>query len=266
MKLTTFIRIAGLAISMAGLAFADNVMLYNTVNNATSTTGANKVSFAMTGAGTNNQRLVGQNISISTLSSLSPGPITLRNCFSCVLNFSSGVGASYVAGTPGPLGGRPNQIWTFASGGAASITGAVDSNNNGFLDAGDIGGGASMTLLSGTFLNSPTVTMFPIKPTDYRVAAGLILNSQNTQLNQFFFGSPLAGPVWTGTLNLNFNPFGTPVPGGGTLGLPTFTSKTIISGSLVNTSPVPEPSSILLFSAVTGFLGIGLAMRRRRVQ
>ena len=159
-----------------------------------------------------------------------------------------------------PFGSPLTPTWTFASGGSAAITGGVDLNGNGFLDAGDIAAGS--TLLSGTFLNSPTASSSV--GTDVRVAAGLILNSQNTALNQYFFGKPLAGPVWQGSLNLLFNPFGKPRPPGGTTALPTFVSKTIVSGSLLNTNAVPEPGSVLLFSSATGFLGIGLMLRRRR--
>jgi len=240
------------------LAFADNVVLYDVAANKTSASGLNTIYFGL-GGGPNSGLLVGQNISITTANQISPG-LVLKNCIGCTLNFTSGAVSSYSPGTPGPFGGLPNQSWAFSSGGAASITGGVDLNENGILDAGDIAAGSN--LLSGYFLNSPTVTSNP--NSDLRVAAGLILNSQNTQLNQYFFGKPIAGPVWTGSLTLLFNPNGRPKPPGGTPALPTFISQTIISGSLVNSSPVPEPGSVLLFSSVTGFLGLGLMLRRRR--
>jgi len=259
MKLTTFIRVAGLAVSMTGLAFAESVVLYDVANNQVSTAGSNTVSFGVSGP--NAYQLVGTNIAIPTLSRLSPGPISGLNCTGCVMSFISGTLTSYTSGGiwPNSGGWGMNPVWNFGSGGTALITGGIDINNDGdLLDAVDIAAGS--TLLSGSFINSTTVSGNPT--TDLVVATGLILNSQNQQLNQFFFGQALAGPVWTGSLNLQFSPFGTPKPPGGNAGLQTFTSEGILNGSLVNSTP--EPGSVLLFSSITGILGFGLVMRRRR--
>ena len=254
MKLTTFIRVAGLAVSMTGFAFAESVVLYDVANNQVSTATTGTVSFGVSGP--NAYQLVGSNIAISTLSRLSPGPISGLACSACVMNFTSGflTPGGYTPGGIWPGGWGMNPVWSFDSGGSVSIFGSVDLDGDNILDI------VNQPLLTGSFINSTTVT--GNSATDLVVASSLVLNSQNTQLNQYFFNQALAGPIWTGALNLNFNPFGTPQPPGGNAGLQTFTSERILNGSLVNSTP--EPGSVLLFSSITGILGFGLMMRRRR--
>jgi len=260
MKLTTFIRVAGLAISMAGLAFADNVVQYNVITNQNSTATQNKISFGTTGA-TSNQ-LVGTNLAITSLSRLAPSLLSGINCISCTLNFNTGTLASYTSSGPGPFPTTAN--YQFSGGGTATIMGAIDFNGDNIINGNDIAYG---NLLSGFFLGNVSTLAGSNPAIDYRVTAGMILNSQNLQLNQALFGSQIPGPVWTGVLNLGFKPFGTPPPGSaiGLYGSRTFTSSRIVLGSLVNSAPVPEPGSVLLFSSITGFLGIGLMLRRRRM-
>lgn len=62
MTFPIFYKAASLAVLTAAFAFADNVVLYNTVSNTTSTAGANTVSFGV--QGTNANMLVGTNIAM----------------------------------------------------------------------------------------------------------------------------------------------------------------------------------------------------------
>ena len=250
-------------LALAGSLFADNTVVYTTVSNTASTATTNVVSFNATGptASTAN-RLLGTSIGITTLSS--PSPLASLTCFSCTLTFSTGTLSSYSPGPLDPFGWPTNPSAVFNSGGFAVITGGVDLNGNNIFDAGDIGFGdpTNTQLLTGSFMSSVTMTRRVPASLDGRVLAGLILNSQNTTLNNYLFGNPLGGPRWTGSLSLSFTPFGNPLTTGTTI--QNFVSDKIVQGSLTNVTVVPEPGSILTFSAITGVLGIGLLLRRRR--
>lgn len=263
MSISAFTKLLSLAALGCGLTLANNIVVYTTVSNTNTntTTGDNRITFGKTGV--NAFKMVGANIGVTSIARVLPNPLVNLSCISCTMNFVTGTNTSYSPGGFGPGGAPLNPSWTFASGGSASIVGSVDLNGDNVLNAldGDI---VNQTLLTGSFINSATASSIAANG-DTRVAAGLILNSQNTTLNQYLFGNPFGGPIWTGTMNIVFNPFGTPPPIGGTTALPTFTSKSIISGSLVN-SAVPEPGSVLLFSSITAILGIGLVRRRRAQQ
>jgi hypothetical protein len=252
MSIGIAVRLFGLTALVVGSAFAETVV-YGLASNVASGPTSNLVSFGTTG--TNANLLVGSNIDIVSVTRTVPGPSLFRQCIGCVLNFTSGALSSYTKGGTFPNGYPMNPVWEFSSGGSASITGGVDLNDNGILDAGDIAAGS--TLMSGHFLNSPTVT--GTSTSDLTVAAGLILNSQNTTLNQFFFNQTLGLPTWQGTLSMTFLPFGLQPPTS-TFFVRTFSSSEIHSGTLTNV--VPEPSSIMLFSTILG--GIGFAIARRR--
>ena len=260
-KTTHLMRVGVLALSMAGLAFADNVVQYDIGTNQTSTATQNRISFGASGSNANN--LVGTNIAIPTLARLSGSPWSGISCVNCLLSFVTGAINSYTSSGPGPF--PTSSTYQFGGGGTATITGGVDFNSNGIFDPGDIAVGSS--LLTGFFLGNASTITGSNPAIDYRVTAGVVLNSQNTQLNQRLFGGQIPGPVWTGVLNIGFKPFGTPPPGPstGAFSSPTFTSSQIVNGSLLNSAPVPEPGSVLLFSSITGFLGIGLVLRRRRM-
>lgn len=268
-KLITIATIA------SGLACASNIVQYQVVSNSTSVYTntssepnvkipvSNALQFNQQGApSTTANTLVGTNISIGSLSRLLPNPTLTASCYQCALTFQTGTLQSYqnVGGQTWPNGYPVYPTYTFNQGGTATITGGVDWNGNGILDVDDIP--ANSVLMTGSFIGAVTVNGMGTT-TDYQAAAGIVLNSQNQQLNTRLFGSPFAGPIWTGQMNLVFNPFG-PRPLGSSNSLPLFNSSTIISGSFVN-SAVPEPGSVLLFSSLTAILGIGV-MRRRRVQ
>lgn len=262
MNISTFTKFLSVAVLGSGLAFANNIVVYNTVSNTNTDTvlDTNRITFGKTGP--NALKMVGKSIGITSLSRLLPNPTVNLSCVNCTLNFVTGLNTGYTPGGFGPGGAPLNPSWSFASGGSASIVGSIDLNGDNVLNAldGDI---VNQTLLTGSFINSANASSIAANG-DTRIATGLILNSQNTTLNQYLFGNPFGGPVWTGSMNIVFNPFGTR-PVGSTVALPTFSSKAIISGSLVN-SAVPEPGSVLLFSSITAILGIGVARRRRQQQ
>lgn len=276
MNFSTITRMLSLSAVGCGLAFANNIVDYAVLSNAqsmyTNPVGqpnikigvSNAIQFNRTGASPATfDRLVGTNISITDVTRLLPNPLLSRNCIACSLTFTTGTLNNYSNPSGSVfLNGYPvTPTFVFNAGGSASITGGVDLNNNGILDAGDIPAGS--TLMSGNFIG-PVTASSDHTTTDFRAVAGIILNSQNAQLNQYLFGNPFSGPVWTGVMNITFNPFG-PMPIGSNNNLPLFNSRTIISGSLVN-SAVPEPGSVLLFSSLTVVLGIGIARRRRQQQ
>jgi hypothetical protein len=249
MTLPNGFRLLMLTLVVASSAFGANVLLYDVIDDSLTSGTTNLVS--LSGSGPNANALVGSNIAIGSTQRVSPAPSLLHNCLGCVLNFTSGTGVSYNTSA---------FTYTFASGGAVSIVGGVDLNNNGVLDAGDIPAGT--LLMSGSFLNNPTVFARGGTGGDLHITAGVILNSQNTQLNNFYFGAPMPGPVWNGILSLNFLPFGPRPPGSPSAILPYFNSSIIRQGSVLNNF-VPEPSSVLLYSGAFLFL-MGLTVLRRR--
>lgn len=270
MNFSALTKILSLAAVGCGLTFANNIVQYQVVSNSSSVY-TNPVGFPNYKIGVSNaiqfsnstsNTLVGTGIAIGSLSRLLPNPALTATCNQCSLTFQTGTLQSYqnVGGQTWLNGYPKNPSYSFNQGGTAAIYGGVDWNGNGILDADDIPTGS--VLMTGSFIGPVSVSgMGPT--TDYQAAAGIVLNSQNQQLNKYLFGNPFAGPVWTGQMNLVFNPFGPQSPGNSN-SLPLFNSKTIISGSFVNTA-LPEPGSVLLFSSLTAILGIGV-LRRRRAQ
>jgi hypothetical protein len=246
--------VLGLAALGGGSAFGGSVVLYNIPVPLNPTATTNQIS--LTRSGTYADMLRGQNIAISGVQRLEPSPSLIRSCIGCVLNFLSGTGVSYTPGINPANPSSAGSTHTFASGGAVSIVGGVDLNDNGVLDGGDIAAGS--TLLSGYFTNSPTVVALGTGSGlgDFRVAAGLFLNNQNPLLNMYFFGNPLTN-YWSGTMSLTFMRNHTGVVGG----IPTFTTHQITDGFVRN--EYPEPGSVLLFSTVAGLLALGVARRRK---
>lgn len=174
--------------------------------------------------------LVGLNISVDNIVGLpTGGPLT---CQGCVLNFTTGAAGPSTATT-----------WSFGGGPTTSITvtgTAIDPNNSNAIVA-------TGTLLSGTF-GSATVTTFG---STFRIAGASFTDVKDPALLAFF-GLPTGRP-YNGNFNISFNGRGTP-PG-------AFTSRTVLSGDIIN-EPVDLPSSLLLLGS--GLVGFAFLTKRTR--
>jgi hypothetical protein len=193
--------------------------------------------------------LTGSGIGISTAIRTSPLPTLSQNCFNCVMNFTSGTGTvTYSSATT---------LYSFQSGGLITIdTGAggfVDLDNSGTFTAGDIG--ANTNLVSGFFTTAVTADL--TTGSDVVVSGAAFLSTQNTALNNYFFGLPWPGFNWSGVVSLTFER-NLIKKGGG-----PFASTKIISGYVDNTA-LPEPASVILFGTVAAGLLGGLVVSRRR--
>ena len=172
---------------------------------------------------------VGTSISVDEVVGLDGTPLNngvTRDIFGGDLDFTTG---AYI-------GDGTN--WIFGPGGSITITGGVDLNNNGVLDAGDVPAGT--ILLIGTF-TSPT-TILTSGPSLRIISSGSFDDIKDDQLAGFY-GLPGTGFGWTGGFGLGF--VSQNAPGS------SFSSTIPTSGDLINFPIVPEPTSMLL-------LGLGL--------
>jgi hypothetical protein len=175
--------------------------------------------------------LAGSNIEVDNVVGLStPANANVTSvCFSCLLNFNSGI----LTGS-GPQNGG---WWSFGSGGTISITGGIQ------LQGGtDISSGA--TLLTGSFSNAFVQDL----GSQFKVTFGSFSDTKNVDLLSYY-GLPLG--LYNGALTLLFaatdNGVGSP-----------FTSTSVFSGNVVNSpAPVPLPAAAWLFgSALVGLAGV----------
>lgn len=165
-----------------------------------------------------NGPLFGTNLDINTVVGLNT-PLRdgqERQCIGCVLNFVTG-----------PFQSHNGSNWFFQSGGSILVTGGIDLDNNGILNAGDIPAGS--TLLDGEFLESPTVTYFAGA---FRILGAGISDTKIDALTSFY-GMP-NGATYEGGLNLSFSANSAPPSG--------FTSRNVFSGDIFNAGDPPPPS------------------------
>jgi hypothetical protein len=114
-----------------------------------------------------------------------------------------------------------------------SLTGGVDFNNDGDLnDPGDIAAG---TVLFNGFFGFVTVT--PLGNNQYSVY-GEFTDNKNPQLTAFY-GLPSTG--YNGTFSLTFTYDGS-LPSG-------FKARELGEGTITNSTPVPEPGSLILIGS-----------------
>jgi hypothetical protein len=234
-----FLLVLALPALVTSFAAGSPLISFRTPSSQKVTTGGGQISYS---GGAN--PLVGSNILIS---SISAGSNTVT-CNGCVLNFTTG---SFLNQTT--LGST--RTWTFDGGpqqpGQFTITGKVKA----------AGITTRTTLLSGYF-TSPTLSLTGILGTvpRYRMFTGSLVDVNNSALIDYFLGagySAANGHTFSGSYTQNFvdnltRPSQIPI-----------LSDSLLSGTVGNDQPVPEPASILLFGSV-GFVLSALIYARRR--
>lgn len=174
--------------------------------------------------------LVGTGIQVDNIAGLST-PMNdgaTPTCVGCLLNFTTG----------GFTGTSGNQ-WLFAGGGTITIVGGVDLPGS----TPDIPAGT--VLLNGSWSSADVAR----QPTgSFRITGGAFVDQQDPVLAAFF--GLVGGPTvtWLGNINLSFS-------AGGSAGS-AFVSTLVLSGDVANTSPVPEPSTLLLLGSVLTVIGL----------
>jgi hypothetical protein len=225
MKLLAVSAVFALGIVTAPAAFAEPVLDFAMIAPATG---------LISHAG-GDTALVGTKISLQSVAGLgtpAQNGIT-RNCLNCFLDFTTGNRLSWESG-----------YWNFGGGGDITVTGTVDLNNNGMVDADD----ATGTLMSGNFGNAGILGFGSL----FKIAGAsttIVLNPTLTN----FYGTDVMPFTYQGGFNLSFMSMGASPTGG-------FSSLGMLSGDVI--AATPEPLSIALLG--TALLGWGIINRRKR--
>ncbi|MDR7415093.1 MAG: hypothetical protein QN193_07020 [Armatimonadota bacterium] len=220
--------LATLFLVLGGAAVAGAVPVLDFNMDATHPAGAS-ISYA---GGTN--PLVGINISVDNVTGLGT-PL------------NSGITLTIVGGilnfTTGNLIGSTSTSWLFGGGGSITLVGKIP----------DLGINTLTTLLSGTWTSA---SVFKIGDT-FRIVGGTFVDTKLKALTDYF-GLPDGVTLYLGNINLSFSATGSPPN--------AFSSTRVLSGDLLNTPRVPEPSAGLLFaSALASALGaVSLGSLRRK--
>lgn len=138
-----------------------------------------------------------------------------RNCIGCVLTLMTG-----------PFAGSDATNWFFAPGGSILLTGGIDLDNNGGLNAGDIPAGS--TILEGAFIETPTVAYFAGA---FRILGAGIADTKDDGVTAFY-GMP-SGIQYEGGINLSFSANTAPPN--------AFNSRSVFSGDLFNAGDLETP-------------------------
>jgi hypothetical protein len=176
----------------------------------------------------------GANPLVSAVTGL-PSGTTFNLLPGAVLNFQTGAFSSSTSSS-----------WTFnGAGSSITLNGSVDVDGNPLTPLDDISG----TLLSGGFLSGGSVTVTDFGG-NFKIAGASFIDTKDPRLLALF-GMP-SSPL-LGNFNIGFTASGSPPSG--------FASTNVTNSDVINTTPVPEPVTLLLLS--TGLLGVGVRGRKR---
>ena len=183
-------------------------------------------------------------------------------CFSCTIDFVTGSNSN----NQSPTG----TTWSFNGGGSFTVTGGMDLDGNGVLDATDIQPGT--VLLTGVFNNPINVTT--VAPSiDFKFTSATLVNTMDNRVDGFFGvpGNGVYDGVYSQTFEsarqrLSLNPAS---PNYDRWRFTTYAAPSssvptgMLDGSVVNTLVVPEPVSVLLSATAAGILALCMRNRRR---
>jgi len=179
------------------------------------------------------------------------GPIS---CNSCTLSFTTGIVTSDVPGT---------NFWSFSSAGSTFTIFGTGIGSTTFSST-------PIALLSGSFSTPITVSVPNSARPDTKFIASTITNTVYSGVTSYF-GFP-SGYPWTGDYSQSFvasrtrvNNSGNPCPGCSTAtSHAAFNSTSLSTGVVHDTTTVPEPTSMILFSTVAGLIGFTTYRRRKQ--